>query len=234
MVEQKENEILQNIPRTDSEDKGDLSVDGLKARRLSRAVTVCAELFLERGIESVKMTDIAESSGVGVATLYRYFGTKTGIAIEAMTFLWNDVNDLYKGVFESEPFISQDGLKQLLDLMKMFIVLYRNHTNFMRLVGEFDRFVIHEGVPPMDLAEYERSVINFMPVTMKAFEKGVKDGTIREGIDFQLFYLTFAHALNELSKKFIYGEVLPSEDFSEADRELELLIDAARYYLKND
>lgn len=212
----------------------ELSSESLKTRRLNRAVAVCAELFLERGIDNVKMTDIAESSGVGVATLYRYFGTKTGIAIECMTFLWNDVNGLYKGVFETEPFLSQSGRKQLLDLMKMFVVLYENHSGFMKLVGEFDRFVIREGVRSDQLREYERSVINFMPVTMNAFKKGVEDGTIRPDIDFELFYLTFAHALTELSKKFINGEILPSEDFSDAHKELELLIEAADYYLKNE
>ena len=85
----------------------------LKDKRMSRAISVCAELFLERGIENVKMTDIAGYSGVGVATLYRYFGTKTGIAIEAMTFLWNDLNRLFSDIFDCEPFISQLGIKQM-------------------------------------------------------------------------------------------------------------------------
>ena len=74
----------------------------LKDKRMERAVSVCAELFLERGIESVKMTDIADYSGIGVATLYRYFGTKTGIAIDAMTFLWDDLKSLFGGVFSKE------------------------------------------------------------------------------------------------------------------------------------
>lgn len=52
------------------------------------------------------MTDIAEESGIGVATLYRYFGTKTSITIAAMTYLWNQMNDMFSEIFESEIFLS--------------------------------------------------------------------------------------------------------------------------------
>ncbi len=178
------------------------------------------------------MTDIADVSGIGVATLYRYFGTKIGIAIDAMTFLWDDLKNLFSGVFDSETFLSQTGIKQLQDMLKMFIVLFTAHKDFMRLLGEFDRFVIHENVPSEQLEVYEKSVINFYPIIEHAYNKGVEDGTVREIPEFRIYYLTFAHALTEMSKKFIDGEILPSDDFSDAEKELAMLIDCAVSYLK--
>ncbi len=216
----------------DIENSSEFSPKKLKDKRMERAVAVCAELFLDRGIENVKMTDIAEVSGVGVATLYRYFGTKTGIAIDAMTFLWDDLRNLFGGVFDSEQFLSQSGMKQITDLLKMFVVLFRAHKGFMRLLGEFDRFVIHENVPPEDLKNYESSIIDFYPVVEQAYKQGLSDGTMREIANFRLFYMTYAHALTEMCKKFIEGEVLPSDDFSDAENELEMLIDCAVSYLK--
>ncbi|MBQ3842846.1 MAG: TetR/AcrR family transcriptional regulator [Ruminiclostridium sp.] len=215
-----------------NEKSSDLSPKKLKDRRIERAVSACAGLFLANGIENVKMTDIADVSGIGVATLYRYFGTKIGIAIDAMTFLWDDLKNLFSGVFDSETFTSQPGIKQLHDLLKMFIVLFSAHKDFMRLLGEFDRFVIHENVPREQLEKYEKSVINFYPIIERAYNKGVSDGTVRKIPDFRIFYLTFAHALTEMSKKFIDGEILPSDDFSDAQKELEMLIDCAVSYLK--
>lgn len=209
----------------------DFSPQKLKDKRIERAVSVCAGLFLEHGIESVKMTDIADESGIGVATLYRYFGTKTGIAIDAMTFLWNDLKSLFGGVFDSEQFMSQTGIKQLQDLLKMFVVLFTAHKSFVKLVGEFDRLILHENVPPEQLAEYEGSVIDFYPVVERAYKAGIRDGTVREILDLRLFYRTYAHALTEMSKKFIDGEVLPSDNFSDAEKELEMLIDSAVHYL---
>ncbi|MBR1832740.1 MAG: TetR/AcrR family transcriptional regulator [Ruminiclostridium sp.] len=215
-----------------NEISSDLSPKKLKDKRVERAVAVCAELFLANGIENVKMTDIADVSGIGVATLYRYFGTKIGIAIGAMTFLWDDLKNLFSGVFDSETFLSQTGIKQLQDMLKMFIVLFTAHKDFMRLLGEFDRFVIHENVPSEQLEVYEKSVINFYPVIERAYNKGVEDGTVREIPEFRIYYLTFAHALTEMSKKFIDGEILPSDDFSDAEKELAMLIDCAVSYLK--
>ena len=113
----------------------EFSQKNLKDKRMERAVSVCAELFLEHGIENVKMTDIADQSGVGVATLYRYFGTKTGISIAAMTFLWYDLRSLFSGIFDSESFTGQTGLKQMQDLLRMFVVLFKAHKGFLRLLG---------------------------------------------------------------------------------------------------
>lgn len=62
--------------------KESLSEEAMRMKR-NKIILVAAELFLEKGIDSVKMTDIADASGIGVASLYRYFGTRTNIVIEA-------------------------------------------------------------------------------------------------------------------------------------------------------
>lgn len=210
------------------------SHDVLKNRRIERAVSVSAQMFLKNGIEPVKMTDIAVESGVGVATLYRYFGTKTGITIAAMTYLWNQIDDMFSGIFDSEVFTAQTGLKQLSDLMRMYIVLYHAHPAFMKLLSEFDLYLLRENVPKEELREYDRSIINFYPVVEKAFVTGLSDGTIRDDIDFKLFYNAYAHSLLELSKKLVQGEILPSDDFSHAEQELEMIIQSATYFLKKN
>lgn len=205
-----------------------------KEQRMQRAAEICASLFLQNGIEAVKMTDIADMSGIGVATLYRHYGSKTGIAIAAMTFLWDEIRKEYAPVYESEEFLGQSGIKQISDLMRMYIVLYHNNKEFMRLLGEFDLFLIREKVPKDWLIDYERSIINFYPIFVASYNTGLADGTIRRDVDIQLFYLSHAHAMLELCKKMIQGEILPSDDFSMADKELGILIDTAISYLLND
>ena len=49
----------------------EFSQETLKNKRFEKAVEVSAQLFLKNGIEAVKMTDIADECGIGVATLYR-------------------------------------------------------------------------------------------------------------------------------------------------------------------
>ena len=210
----------------------DIAVETLKEKRMEKAVAVSAGLFLKEGIDNVKMTDIADAAGVGVATLYRYFGTKTGIAIAAMTYLWNELNGMFSGVFESDVFRRQCGLKQLSDLMRMFLVLYTAHRDFMKLLGEFDLFLLREKIPPEELTEYEKSVINFYPIFETSYKAGLADGTVRELPDFGLFYITYAHAFMELNKKLLQGELLASDDFSHGERELEMMIETAVYFIR--
>ena len=212
----------------------EFSQEKLKSKRFDKAVEVSAQLFIERGIDNVKMTDIAEESDIGVATLYRYFGTKTGMTIAAMTYMWNELKKMFSGVFESEVFLRQSGLKQLTDLMRMFLVLYEAHPGFMKLLSEFDLIIIRDKVPKEELKEYDQSVIDFYPVVERAFVTGLADGTVRDDIDFRLFYRSYAHALMELGKKLILGELLPSDDFSAGEKEMEMLIEAAVCYLRKE
>lgn len=210
------------------------SHESSKNKRIGKAVEVSAQLFLKNGIAPVKMTDIADECGIGVATLYRWFGTKNGVTIAAMTYMWNELNNMFSGIFESDVFLLQPGIKQLSDLMRMFIVLYQAHPGFMRLLSEFDLLLISENIPKKDLREYERSIINFYSVFEKAYMTGISDGTVREIPDIKLFYLSFAHTLMELGKKLIQGELLPNDDFSHAEDELSTIIDAAVFFLRKE
>ena len=214
--------------------ENEFSYETLKNKRIEKAVSACAEMFLKYGIDAVRMTDIAQESGVGVATIYRYFGTKTGITIAAMTYLWNRIKEMFSGIFESEVFLSQTGLKQLHDLMKVFIVIYQAHPSFMRVLSEFDQLITTEDVPKEELKEYDRSIINIYPIFEKSYISGLADGTVREIPDIQLFYVSIAHSLMELCKKLIQGEILPSDNFTYAEKELEMVIDTAVFFLKKE
>ena len=205
---------------------------GAKNKRMEKAIEVSAKLFLKQGIEPVKMTDIADASGIGVATLYRYYGAKTGMVIAAMTYLWERLKSMFDGVFEAPFFVEQTGLKQLEDLMRMYLVLYEAHSDFMRLLAEFDQFIVREQVPKAALYSYENAVINFYPLFETAYKKGMEDGTVRDDFPFPMFYLTYAHAMMELTKKLLQGELLPSDDFSRGKEELEMMIQTAKYFIR--
>ena len=82
----------------------------LRDLREESIVYVAAELFLRDGIEAVKMTDVAEKAEVGVASLYRYFGTKETLVIRAGALLWRDLHTLFQTVYEAEDFLACSGM----------------------------------------------------------------------------------------------------------------------------
>ena len=60
----------------------------MSARRV-RLLEAGFRLMSARTIEAVKLSEIANEAGIGIATLYRYFKTKAALVIEIGTVLWN-------------------------------------------------------------------------------------------------------------------------------------------------
>lgn len=194
-------------------------------------VLQAAQLFLQKGIEPVKMTDIAQQCGIGVASLYRYFGTKTSIVIAAGCLLWQDVRKMFEGVYACQSFLSKSGKEQIRDLLRLVPVLFSSQKEFLRFLGEFDSFVSAHKVSPSELDQYEKNVLDCYPVFQKSWAIGLRDGTIRADLDGQQIYITATHALMAMSQKFLKGNILPSDDFSAAENELEMLVEMTLLYI---
>lgn len=76
------------------------STDGRTARRVAamrRIQLVALRLFERRGFDNVTVDDIAQQAKVGVATVYRNFGTK-----ERMV-LWDEYDPLVFAALEGQP-----------------------------------------------------------------------------------------------------------------------------------
>ena len=203
----------------------------IKDLREESIVYVAAELFLQDGIEEVKMTDIAARAEVGVASLYRYFGTKEVLVIRAGALLWQDLNTLFSSVFDAEDFHARCGMEQITRLFGVYRRLFQEQPDFIRFVGDFDAFIIRSRVDMSQLAEYERSVLNFYPVFLASYEAGLADGSVRPIEDPRRYYEAVCHAVMSLSQKLLRGEILPADGFS-GPGELDLLLDMAARYLR--
>ncbi len=202
----------------------------LRKTRENEAVFAAAQLFLSRGVEAVKMTDIAEAAEIGVASLYRYFGTKEAILIRAGTLLWSDLRALFEEVVEDAD-SSRTGREQVAAMLGVYRTLCRDHKNFLLFLEDFDRFILASGVKKSELYEYERSIGDYYPLFEAAYRRGVADGSLRAGVDPALFYRTFTHGITALCQKLLRGEILAQDDFSSSG-EVELYLDAALRYLE--
>lgn len=199
-------------------------IRSVKNERMESAVATAAQLYLEHGIDEVKMTDIAEKCQIGVASLYRYFGTKQLFTVKVATWVWQDLMEKFAGVYDSDYYLNKSGIEQVEELLKIFLVLLSAHSDFLRFVSDFDAFVTREGITGEQLAEYESSILNTMTLMKNAVNKGIDDGTVKDGIDTELYYLTVAHSLMSMSQKFARGQILDSDNFAIGKEELKLAI----------
>lgn len=63
------------------------------ARNRSRILAAAAELFREQGVGNVSLDAIAARSGVGKGTLYRRFGSKSGLAVALLDAQESELQD---------------------------------------------------------------------------------------------------------------------------------------------
>ncbi|MDO4796996.1 MAG: TetR/AcrR family transcriptional regulator [Coriobacteriales bacterium] len=198
-----------------------------------RVVACAAELFLREGIEPVKMADIANAAGVGVATVYRHFSTKSRVAVAAATLLWERFNAQIAELVESPEFLALDGLGRLRSLLERYRDAYCMHADFVAFLSAFDHMVVTQGVSTDELASYGSYVDSFYSIFEDAYRLGRADGSIAREVEFRPFYLALAHALMGVAQKMQQGEVIPSDDFSQGFTELQCLIDMALWSLSS-
>lgn len=204
---------------------------GGQASTDDHVVACAAELFLRHGIDSVKMVDIAHTSGVGVATVYRHFSTKAAIAISAAILLWRRFNAQIRRMVESEAFMSLNGMGRMRMLLESYCIAYTAHGDFVSFVDEFDHMVVSGGLSRSELAEYGAELDSFYPIFADAYELGRMDGSIVREVEIRPFYLALAHALMAVAEKLHRGEIIPTDDFSLGSEELRCIVNMALWSL---
>jgi AcrR family transcriptional regulator len=210
-------------------EKETLSEEALRMKK-ERIIQVAAQLFLNDGLDNIRMTDIAEASGIGVASLYRYFETRTAIVIAAGTVLWKDIQLQFTDYFSSVR--DRTGLEMVSEQFRFMLKLYHERPDFIRFLDSFDRLVLAEKVPTSILAEYEKSILNLKDLFLSTCKTGVKDGSIRHGLDYEKLYMTAAHAMNALAEKTARGPILEGDDFANIDEEPSMILELLLYYLR--
>lgn len=186
-----------------------------------------ARLFLESGIANVKMTQIAEAVGVGVATLYRHYETKAAVAVLAGTLMWRRLGERAGALVGSGAYLALSGLGRVRRLLEEYVNAYIANPSFVRFVAELDALVLSEGAPEQALATYGEQVDSFFAPFEGAYLLGLQDGTIVREEDPRVLYNTLAHALMGLAVKAVQGDVIPSDDVSGGERELRCMVGLA-------
>jgi hypothetical protein len=164
--------------------------------------------------------------------VYRYFKTKPDLAVEVACRFWQqEINELYKD-YTGEEFLDKNGITKVKEILEVFIKLYKEHTEFMRFIDEFDRYVVKEKISKEKLKAYEENIIDLKSICMDGIITGKKDGTIREDLCEDQFYFSISHALMSLCQKLILrGDVLQSDEHIHGEEQIKMIIEMAVKYI---
>ena len=207
-------------------------IQGIKNERIAVAMETTAQLYLTIGISNAKMTDIAEKAQIGVASLYRYFGTKQLFTVKVGSYIWKTTMMKLEPQYTSAEYQAKTGFEQVAALLNIFHILLEEHRPFLRFLSEFDVFVIREHLGIGQLTEYESRSMNMLPVMIDAMKKGVEDGTIRPDVDANVFYDAITDSLLSMCEKFVWGNVPNNVDQERNQQALSMAIDMFLSYIR--
>ena len=204
----------------------------IKAENKEKALASAIHLFVKKGIEPVKMTDIAEDAKIGVASLYRYFKVKDTLIIECGNKIWNDVlNKLIPSIIESNQKLT--GFEQIKNLLNLYLVLYQDYKDYIRFLNEFDSYFLTHHLEKDSLKVYESKLEDIYSYFEKAYSQGINDNTLKPLDNLKEYYNTLNHALMALLQKMLRGDITSSDHF-ETSNELNIMIDIILNFIKKE
>ena len=197
----------------------------LKDAKVNFLVDIATDLFMAKSIQDVTIRDIAISAQVGEATIYRYFGKKQALVVQAAMKLQGIVSS---GYFQLDSRMS--GYQKLEAFYLSYLNIFDHHRDFYKFLSEFDAYMSVENKDVLN--PYEDAIDQYKSAFMNAYEQGLKDGSVKEQANIDLFYFSTTHAILELCKKLALKAVLNQDLAIEKLGEVKCLIDIVLGTLK--
>lgn len=173
-------------------------------------------LFCERGIVDVTLLEIARASHVGETTMYRYFGTKTQLVLEAFVMLWDGImSSVQENVESQEAYQTLTGYEQISVWLDAFRQLYQNHADFILFSYEAKLYLLRNHIK-LNQSQQDVLMHAIKAPCIAALHKGMEDGTIPitdppEDIFFALWGAVRGYIVKIVVYDALYGENSPWE-----------------------
>ena len=203
---------------------------GAKDRNRQYVLDKAKQLFTERGVTGVSMTDVALFADFGVASVYRYFGGKNALVTECAVALWEDKLDRMRVLYDEN--FDKTGYEQLAFLTRNFTYTVVSDKNFTHFLFTLDAFLISEKITFKDRDKYDDIMLEIYSMFETAYKKGLSDGSVRNVGSFEDFYFAATQSLISLTQKLTMRGNIVSKDKS-VDSKIELLINMFTDYVKN-
>ena len=197
---------------------------GFKDLKRSYIISAAKELFLAKSIQEVTIKDISKASGVGEATIYRYFTTKENLVTEVCIDLQKEIVATY-----IELGSLATGYQSIETFFNLFLNVYVCHQEYLRFLTGFDSIYLST----LTGMAYPNALDRFKDFFLGAYQAGLKDGSVKAIADPETFYYASTHSLLELCKKLsALDSALPQDKAINKEAEIRELIRVFLAYLK--
>lgn len=178
-----------------------------KAATRQKIIETGFRVFCEKTIDATSIQEIADAAGIGIATVYRHFSTKTALVADINTWIWNQY------IEEGFHNIDWDGstAAEILDrYLGAFIDLYRNHRDLLRYNQFFNVYAQREGIPTRRLKSFLTVVDTVEARFHRMYEKAKADGTLRTDVSEREMFSKTLHLMLAAVTRYAVGLVYDS------------------------
>lgn len=208
--------------------KGVESMKSLQQAKYDLVLENIKTLFLEEGINTLSIADIAKRIEIGEATIYRYFGSRVNLVIQVGISLWKDIFNTLNSQTERI-----NGYESVAGFFNFFIEGYESQKPAFIFLDQFDSLMIKENTTKAALFDYDQTLYQIKQVFDKMFSLGVSDGTIKREVDSDTYYYTTTHMILGICKKLASnGNMLPSDELIQDTTQIKLALDMCLAYIK--
>lgn len=205
----------------------------LQNKTKDKIIEISLTLFSSNGIHNVSIAQIAKEAEVGVASIYRYFGTKKIIINICANYVWKRMKLILENKTSSPEFIKLSGIGKMESLLNMSVDIYNTKRNYLKFVSEYDAYLAQEELNEEDKIIYNNNFLMFHVIIKMFYKEGLIDNTIRSDVDFDNFYYSITRALLDVSMKGANSPILiETDNIVPIEKQLQQLIKMAIFYCR--
>lgn len=181
--------------------------------RRNAIIHAAFRLFCDYGIGIVSLSRIAKKAKVSENTIYRYFGNKEKLVLEAFIYLWDTIMQNVDRIVESVPnYAALSGYGQIEVWLEGFRHLYKADKEFVLFSYEATLYLLRQDIK-LNKFQQDTLLKSFGSRCLAALEKGRSDGSIpiKESCE-DVFYAIWGSIQGYVAKIVIYGHLYGGEN----------------------
>ena len=152
--------------------------DLVKGKRSGDVLETAFKMFSHAAIDSISMTDIADEARIGVATIYRYFGTKQNLVVCACAYAQSKRTAKVLQRFEEEGVAERRGIEQIEHLLMGFVQDYEEQLDLLRFSTNVDQYFLSGDSNREALAPCYDAMKPIFDLYYRAFDLAIKQGDV--------------------------------------------------------
>lgn len=166
-----------------------------KDERKEKILTEAFRIFVEKKIEPVSMGEIAEATGIGRATLFRYYPSKLELVIAVCTREWKNYLDRLDQMRPISSIGEIPAIGRLIFTLDSYIEMYQKYKELLCFNDNFNHYVSHEGCENAQLEEFRAALYSVDTRLHMMYEKAKEDHSFRTDIPEEEFMRVTVHSM---------------------------------------